>query len=307
MIWRCVDCQSNMTEKAAEQRCPACGRVYTQTNGVWRACPSKLDALAVEEAEYHDHFEEDARAVHQLDSWRNRRYHELIWRKLRAINRGECLLEIGTGTGFDAAALRQDYSLVLTDISAATLERTLGTLGANGIEYASCTGEAVPFADSSFGGVFMVATLHHFHQPQTVVSEVYRVLRSGGRFVAGIEPNFFYFRLIKKFRTFLCAMTHMDSHSGSHADAEMEGFTARQLESLFPAPAWQHFELTPMWLLSGFMHYGLEFIFRSLHLHKRLSMPRFFERAVVWLDEQLFKVPGVRLLAWHWIITVTKV
>src|SRR6185437_2994707 len=49
-----------------------------------------------------------------------------------------------------------------------------------------------PFADASFDVVFCVYVLEHVEQPAEFVSEVARILRSGGVFIA-LTPNRFHY------------------------------------------------------------------------------------------------------------------
>jgi SAM-dependent methyltransferase len=46
----------------------------------------------------------------------------------------------------------------------------------------------LPFPGSSFDGVLLSGVVHHFPDPSRCAAEVYRVLRTGGRFVA-FDPN----------------------------------------------------------------------------------------------------------------------
>jgi ubiquinone/menaquinone biosynthesis C-methylase UbiE len=41
----------------------------------------------------------------------------------------------------------------------------------------------LPFADTSFDAVVTRLSVHHFDRPDRVMSEIFRVLRPGGRFV----------------------------------------------------------------------------------------------------------------------------
>lgn len=292
-----------MTRTDAGFRC-VCGKVYTKENGVVLAWPTNMDELSKEEAEYHDHFDEQAVEVHQLDAWRNKYYHERIWSAIKTIPSGSTLLEIGAGSGYDASQLKGQYHLVLTDISSKTLERLRQTAGDATSEYIAADGVALPFGDTSFDGVYTVATWHHFADPEKALNEMKRVLKPGGTLVIGVEPNQVYFKGIKRLRHVLCHATHTHEHDGSHADAEMEGFSKQQLQELFAS--WQDVSIQPMWFFAGWMHYGLEFLFRALKLKRRIALPLWLERAVVQLDESLFKLPLINGLGWHWIIVARK-
>lgn len=302
--FQCVDCGAKYQPDKGP--CSGCGRVYEYQHGILLAWPKNMAPLAKEEAEHHDHDDSDAVEVHQLNRPRNLYYHEQLWQKMKELPKGADILEIGAGTGFDAQKLMGEYGLTLTDVSPETLARLGEKLNDPNIGYIAADGSHLPFISGSFAGVYMVATLHHLPDVKQGINEFGRVLQPGGQLVIAIEPNATYFRWIKYFRKSICRVIHMDPHEGSHADAEMRGFSYRELKNLFSNNNWNNFEIKPVWFLAGWWHYSTEFLFRSLRLKKRLVLPSALEWILVYLDELLFKIPGVKHLAWHWYISATK-
>jgi demethylmenaquinone methyltransferase/2-methoxy-6-polyprenyl-1,4-benzoquinol methylase len=111
--------------------------------------------------------------------------------ELLAAQRGERLLEIGSGPGRAlvemAAAVAPAGHVDALDLSPQMIRlarRRLGQAGLSGVARAY-QGDArrLPFADSSFDGVFMSFTLELFDSVDraTVLAECRRVLRPGGR------------------------------------------------------------------------------------------------------------------------------
>lgn len=301
----CVDCAA-LIPPGDTVVCSSCGRVYERQGRSLVMWPKDMDDLAVEEAEHHDHDDSDACEVHQLSRPRNFFYHARLWKTLRTLPTGSRLLEIGAGTGFDAKELVRDYALTLSDVSPETLNRTAQALQSETVDYVAADGSKLPFAGAQFAGVYMVATLHHLPDAAAGVGECARVLHPGGLLCIWIEPNATYFRPIKYLRNFLCMVTHMKPEEGSHADAQMEGFSYSQLVALFPTATWSEVDIRPLWLLSGFWHYTAEFLFRALRLKKRIVLPKMFELCLVRVDEILFQIPGVKHLGWHWMIVARK-
>lgn len=306
----CVECGKPMSVSATPEAqgyvCAACGHMYAIQDGVVVAWPKSMGELAREEAEYHDEFDEDASDVHQLTAYRNKFYHDSIHNHIRKHSSG-LALEVGAGSsGTEAAQVLKHHRVVETDISPDTLKRLRSNLSEHPEAFVACDGEHIPFAEASFDIVYMVATFHHFEHPEIALAEFARVLKSGGLLVMGVEPNTTYFKPIKHLRTHLCRATHMNPHEGSKADALMEGFTYGKLKRLLDTPQWSNVTIRPMWLVAGFTHYFLEFLYRAFKMKKRISLPEGLEKIIVQLDELLFSIPGFKHVGWHWIITAER-
>jgi len=95
------------------------------------------------------------------------------------------VLDAGGGTGRVASAIREHAGdVVVADPSLGMLRQADKTR----LKITCSNSESLPFLDESFERVIMVDALHHvIHQGQTA-SEMYRVLKPGGRIVIE-EPN----------------------------------------------------------------------------------------------------------------------
>ena len=106
------------------------------------------------------------------------------------ISRGECILDLGCGGGgetLDAARLTGpegvSWGLDITDamiVKAASLAEELGLPNA---KFVKGDIEALPFEDSSFDAVMSNCVINHARDKSRAYSEIYRVLKEGGRFV----------------------------------------------------------------------------------------------------------------------------
>jgi SAM-dependent methyltransferase len=88
-------------------------------------------------------------------------------------------LEVGVGTGRFAQALTIEYGI---DISTGVLE--LATQ--REIIVVKGRGESLPFADSFFGGVFIVVTLCFVDKPIKILKEASRVMKADSAVILGL-------------------------------------------------------------------------------------------------------------------------
>jgi ubiquinone/menaquinone biosynthesis C-methylase UbiE len=95
------------------------------------------------------------------------------------------LLDAGGGTGRVAAALRNHSGLPLVaDISMGMLHYAKG----KDLACVDAPVEILPFATGSIDRIIMMDALHHVRDQKLAITELYRVLKHGGRFVL-IEPD----------------------------------------------------------------------------------------------------------------------
>jgi SAM-dependent methyltransferase len=111
--------------------------------------------------------------------------------EMLALNGDELVLDLATGTGRAARPLSKHIKtgrIVGVDQALAMLD--VGHEHADPIpNYRQAAGEAdaLPFKSNSFDRAFVSFSLHHFANPQNVVQEVLRVMKSGARFVV-LDP-----------------------------------------------------------------------------------------------------------------------
>jgi len=112
---------------------------------------------------------------------------------------GEDVLEIGGGLGIDLAQFARHGSRVTdVDLSAGHLalaEEHFRLRGLTG-RFVHHDGEDLPFADASFDLVYTNGVIHHTPNTRTMVEEIRRVLRPGGRVIAMVyaENSLHYWR-----------------------------------------------------------------------------------------------------------------
>ena len=105
------------------------------------------------------------------------------------------VLEIGFGTGLNLAHYPESVRRITTvDPNPGMHRRAQKRIQATGIEVDQrlLSGERLPFDDNGFDGVVSTFTLCSIGNVEQALSEVYRVLRSGGQFLFlehGLSPQ----------------------------------------------------------------------------------------------------------------------
>jgi demethylmenaquinone methyltransferase/2-methoxy-6-polyprenyl-1,4-benzoquinol methylase len=121
--------------------------------------------------------------------------------KIKAINKflkienGEKVLEIGIGTGIHAKYLlefNQDkvFDFYGIDISQDMLNEAKNRLNEK-VKLISMVGEDLKFENNFFDKIYISGSLHHFSNPELGINELFRVLKSGGKFCI-MEPNILF-------------------------------------------------------------------------------------------------------------------
>jgi len=121
------------------------------------------------------------------EKFREHRY-RTEWHLLKLVPfaeaRGKKVLEIGIGNGADGAMFALNGAIYTgADLTTAALEATrrhFEVLGLQG-EFKQENAEKLSFADESFDWVYSHGVLHHTPNTAVALSEVWRVLKPGGR------------------------------------------------------------------------------------------------------------------------------
>jgi ubiquinone/menaquinone biosynthesis C-methylase UbiE len=106
---------------------------------------------------------------------------------LAHIDRGARVADLGCGSGVFTDLLHKlGYKPVGLDISPKLI--SLGRANYPDVEFLEGDVENLPFASASLDGVLLSGIVHHLPDPARCASEVFRVLKRGGSFVA-FDPN----------------------------------------------------------------------------------------------------------------------
>jgi len=150
-----------------------------------------------------DSFDRDHYHRHQAE----RRLWQSLARLLRHLagTAARTVADVGCGTGFVTAllgaALQPADDLLAIDVTAGALRTTAAKWRAAGLHAHGprlrcllSDVQALPLADAALDVVTMNAALHHLPAPEAALAEIHRVLRPGGLFALGFEPNQAHFQ-----------------------------------------------------------------------------------------------------------------
>lgn len=300
----CPDCKSDLERRSDHFVCPG-KHVYPIARGVYQLLPASMNEISRHDAVYHASQKETWIDQTQLRALRNLYFHEkaisFISHHVRSDGKA-AILELGGGVGFDLQLFLnsgmpfEDY--VFSEVSEEMAFFVSQELGDSRITYASIDAHSLPFADDQFDCVYAMATLHHLTDMTLALDEMIRVIKPGGYLVFGIEPNKRWLKSVLNAKNLLSRVIPSKHHSP--ADEEAQGFRRGDFARIARAHSLRLVDVQPVWLTCGFVHFGLEFLFRALRLKHRIVLPGILERLLISLDCLLLKLPGMRDLCWHY-------
>ena len=174
----CPDCKSALENL----KCASCGTQFECRDGfpVLLSKNSHLDPGAQLGNTYDEIYSN--RSEVWADQGRTPEFIAYFASLLATLSRGR-VLEVGCGEGFLLSAIQSNEKTAI-DLSLEALrktsKRTQGTLSI-------ALAERLPFPTASFDLVVSVGVMEHFIDDRDATSEIFRVLRAGGRYVALIH------------------------------------------------------------------------------------------------------------------------
>jgi len=266
--------------------------------------PAGIPGLSQVDAVYHYNERERWIDLNQVEAFRNLYFHRRIISKVAlGLDSHNVVLELGGGVGYDAQMFFKENMqfdcYIFSDVSAELVEYVRGREQSSlPVVFCSLDATDLMIEDNQVDVIYMIAALHHFPQLETALHEMSRVGKPRARFIFGMEPNRLWTRLMVKARLIYRPLFTRKEHSA--ADEEADGFSVSDFKDIANQTGWELQSLEPVWFLCGFIHYGLEFIYRLFRMKKRIRLPDVVEGFFVGLDELFFKLPFTHALAWHY-------
>lgn len=120
----------------------------------------------------------------------DRKAYQRMYELISEVIRGKTVLEIATGPGMIAKHVAYAAErIVATDYSEGMIAEAKKGYYQKNLTFEVADATALPYEDASFDAVLIANALHIIPEPERVLSEIDRVLRSGGALIA---PNFIH-------------------------------------------------------------------------------------------------------------------
>lgn len=187
------------------------------------------------------------------------------------------ILDFGCGRG--AVAIfdfrREGVRVSGTDVD------PVGSTNPHLAEFRHFDGRALPFEDGCFDIVCSAHVLEHVAEPDTVISEIHRVLKPGGRFIA-ITPNRSSLPML------ISRLTPMSFHrfiNRKRGRAEIDTFptcyllnSERELRRFAEAAGFERTEVEHLELRPEYFFFNRLSFYVGLVIHRLLNALRFLEK-----------------------------
>lgn len=297
----CPDCRKRITNKERDLVCNNCRRKFKIFKGIPILLPKRLSGFKKIEIDF---YEKEFSNKQQFDfvekEWKKDSFGLLDFMEIfDNLPKNASILEIGAGNG--------QYSLILNKKGFSNTTTSdisiVGLIAAkkyskNKGRFIVSDSESIPFEDNTFDVVFLTAALHHFPDPQKAISEMKRCVKNGGSVIAAVEPNSWYYHIVRPIAKLL-RIRRIDGSKDSFSmgDEETSGFSMRKLKRYFRQSNLDILETQRVWYLTGLVFYFPEFMKRTFNM--TISINPGFRRLTLNIDRFIGKIPLLRDLSFH--------
>jgi ubiquinone/menaquinone biosynthesis C-methylase UbiE len=218
-------------------------------------------------------------------------------------------LELGGGNGrFAIKLMKEGYFVIESDIAEGSVNKVKQIAEKNNIKngiYAIIDAENLPFKNESVDAIFLVASLHHLPNPSIAISEIFRVLKKGGKLLILREPaSWHYYFFYPVYKIFKKIIRKKNNKPISLADDVTFGFSKRKIKKLLN-PFFKEIKIIPV-------HYFRKIYTNFILLKSKLFRKKCIENKKIikflkTIDDKIIShIPFVNNLSWDWDIYCEK-
>ena len=253
----CPDCKTGIMFDKDKLRCTNCKMDFKIVEGIPLLLPKSLSYFKKTEMNFYK--------KEFLDKKNQFGFVESEWNKdsfglldfidgFDSLPKNSKILEIGAGNA--------QYSLILnkkgfknttaSDISPNGLLSAKKTYNKYDSSYVVIDAENIPFESNTFDVVFLTAALHHLPDPEKGIAEMKRCVKRGGLIIVAVEPNTWYYYLLRPILKLLrLRRINKSKDSFSIADEVTHGFTLSRLKKYFKRQHIKIVKIQRVWYLTG--------------------------------------------------------
>ncbi len=307
----CPECQEKLNFQQNKIVCTQ-GHEFLVKDDIYDLLPKVTKQIVKQDDAYHINLADSWIDLAQLETLRNLYFHQKVVNFISNYSQANSnILELGGGVGFDLDLFIKSKASFKNYVFSEVAEESLfyvskkhSQRNSEKIIYTKIDAHHLPFANESFDIVYMIAALHHLHDLNTALQEMKRVLKTNGFLIFGIEPNIRIHKILSLI--VLLSRKILPKKEHSPADEEAEGFSLSEFRQIAKIYNLELISIDPVWLTTGMMHYGLEFMYRLLRLKKRIKLPFLMENFFLITDSLLFLIPGMSNFSWHYTVVYKK-
>ena len=301
----CPDCGEKISKRDKKLVCSGCSREFKGLNDMPILLPKKLsDFKKIEIGFYEKEFSGMQHFDFVEKEWKKNSFGLLDFvEAFEDLPKDAKILEVGAGNGQYSLILnkRGFKNTITSDISLkglAAAKRHSKNKGKNKGEFIVSDSESIPFEDNTFDVVFLTASLHHFPDPQKAISEMKRCVKKGGVVIVAVEPNSWYYYIVRPVAKLLkIRRIDRSKNSFSIGDEETKGFSMRKLKRYFSEAGLDVLNVQRVWYLTGILYYLPDLIHRLSG--KEISFSERARRRTLKVDRLIGKIPLISWLSFH--------
>jgi SAM-dependent methyltransferase len=307
-LFACPECGANLELNDNSLVCSMNHR-FPIRDGVINFLPQQLSKITAGDAHFHNLVKQEWVEINQIDTLRNLYYHrEIIDFLFQHSNIKTVILELGGGVGFDLELFIQRAptfgAYIFSEIHQEMVMFARERIRDKRIIYCLIDAQHLPL--HSVDVITMVASLHHLPKLPNVFTKISEIVKPGGYIVCGIEPNRGILGLSRKARETLERKEIIPTWNIPPGDEQTEGFQESDFYELAAANGLEIAYLEPVWFCCGFLHKGIELLYRALKFKKRPRLPFFLERTFIMIDKALLRIPCMRKYSFHYTVIFQK-